>query len=117
VRSSKPLVVRGGLARTFGGLAGFLVVTFLCGGIYILEAGGAALISGAFIITLAAILLFYLIKPRKRPRTTSVDRAFDSAAAAVQPFFIPAAGAARQDNLRNNLAYQRFYVDHCRIRP
>ena len=27
VRSSKPLVVRGGLARTFGGLAGFLVVT------------------------------------------------------------------------------------------
>jgi hypothetical protein len=125
VRSSKPLVVRGGLARTFGGLAGFLVVTFLCGGIYILEdafanpleEGGAALISAAFIITLAAILLFYLIKPRKRPRTTSVDRAFDSAAAAVQPFFIPAAGAARQDNLRNNLAYQRFYVDHCRIRP
>jgi hypothetical protein len=100
-------------------------VTFLCGGIYILEdafanpleEGGAALISAAFIITLAAILLFYLIKPRKRPRTTSVDRAFDSAAAAVQPFFIPAAGAARQDNLRNNLAYQRFYVDHSRIRP
>src|SRR6267378_4463699 len=119
VRPSKSLVVRGGLARTFGSLAGFLVVTFLCGGLYILEdafanpleAGGAA-----FIITLAAILLFYLIKPRKRPPTISNARAFDSAVA-VQPFFNPAAGAARQDNLRNNLAYQRFYVDHCRIRP
>src|ERR1700686_2833444 len=125
VRPSKSLVVRGGLARTFGGLASFLVVTFLFGGVYPiqdafanpLEAGGAALISAAFIIALAAILLFYLIKPRKRPRTTSDARAFDSAAVAVQPFFNSAAGAARQDNLRNNLAYQRFYVDHCRIRP
>ena len=123
-RPSKSLVVRGGFARTFGSLAGFLVVTFLCGGLYILEdafanpleAGGAALISAAFIITLAAILLFYLIKPSKRPPTISNARAFDSAVA-VQPFFNPAAGAAHQDNLRNNLAYQRFYVDHCRIRP
>ena len=125
VRPSKSLVVRGGLAHTFGGLAGFLIVTFLCGGIYIiedafanpLEAGGAALISAAFIITLAAILLFYLIKPRKRLSTMNDARAFDSAAVAVQPFFNQPAGAARQDNLRNNLAYQRFYVDHCRIRP
>jgi hypothetical protein len=124
VRPSKSLVVRGGLAHTFGGLAGFLIVTFLCGGIYIiedafanpLEAGGAALISAAFIITLAAILLFYLIKPRKRPPTISNARAFDSAVPA-QPSFNPSAWAARQDNLRNNLAYQRFYVDHCRIRP
>ena len=123
-RPSKSLVVRGGLARTFGGLVGFLIVTLLSGGIYIiedafanpLEAGGAALISAAFIITLAAILLFYLIKPRKGPPTISNARAFDSAVAA-QPFFNPSAGAARQDNLRNNLAYQRFYVDHSRIRP
>jgi ABC-type branched-subunit amino acid transport system permease subunit len=74
VHPHKPLVVRGGLARTFGSLAGFLAVTFLCGGLYILEdafanpldAGAAALVSAAFIITLAAMLLFYLIKPRKR---------------------------------------------------
>jgi len=113
-----------GILPRIGSLAGFLVVTFLCGGLYILEdafanpleAGGAALISAAFIITLAAILLFYLIKPRKRPPTINNARAFDSAVA-VQPFFNPAAGAAHQDNLRNNLAYQRFYVDHCRIRP
>jgi hypothetical protein len=73
VRPRKPLAVRGAFVRTFGGLAGFLVVTFLCGGIYLLEdafanpldAGGAAVISAAFIITLAVMLLFFLIKPGK----------------------------------------------------
>jgi hypothetical protein len=58
VHPHKPLVVRGGLVRTFGSLAGFLAVTFLCGGLYILE--------DAFANPLAAMLLFYLIKPRKR---------------------------------------------------
>ncbi len=124
VSPCKPLVVRGGLVRTFGSLAGFLALIFLCGGLYILEdvfanpleAGAAAVISAAFIITLAALLLFYLIKPRKRPRTPRHDRALDSAAPAARPFFDPAAGAVRQDNLRNDLAYQRFYVDHSRIR-
>ena len=76
LRPCKSLVVRGGLLRTFGSLAGFLVVTFLCWGIYTLEdvfanplsAGDAAVIGAAFIITLAAMLLFFLIKPGKRPR-------------------------------------------------
>ena len=125
VRPPKSLVVRGGLVRTFGSLASFLVVIFLCGGLYILEdafanpldAGAAAVISAAFIITLAAMLLFFLIKPGKRPRTEGHDLSFDSPAPAVRHFFDPAAGAMRQDNLRNNLAYQRFYVDHSRIRP
>src|SRR5260370_4033933 len=75
VDSSKSLVLRGGLVRTFGGLAGFVVVTFLCGGLYILEetfanpldAGAAAVITAAFIITLGAMLLFFLIKPQKAP--------------------------------------------------
>jgi hypothetical protein len=51
---SKPLVVRGGLTRTFGGLASFLAVLFLGGGLYILndtlsnpvEAQAAAMIAG-----------------------------------------------------------------------
>jgi hypothetical protein len=67
VRPPKSLVVRAGLVRTFGGLAGFVVVTFLCGGLCILEhafanpleAGAAAVIGAAFIITLAAMLLFF----------------------------------------------------------
>src|SRR5882762_10376247 len=76
VRPSKSLVVRGGLVRVFGSLAGFLVVTFPCWGIHTLEdvflnplsAGDAAVTGAAFVITLAAMLLFFLIKPRKRPR-------------------------------------------------
>jgi hypothetical protein len=123
-RSPKPLVVRGGLVRTFGGLAAFLVVTFLCCGVYILAdafanplgAGDAALIASAFIITLAAMLLFFLLKPRKRLQKTSHDRALHSAVSAALPFFDAPPGAVRQDDLRSNLAYQRFYVDHSRIR-
>ena len=65
VHPRKPLVVRGGLVRTFGSLAGFLAVIFLCGGLYILE-DAFANPPAAFIITLAAMLLFYLVKPRKR---------------------------------------------------
>jgi hypothetical protein len=75
VRAPQSLLVRGGLARTFGGLAAFVVLTFLGAGVYILRdavadplnEGGPALICAAFLITLAAILLFFLIKPRKRP--------------------------------------------------
>ncbi|SRR6266852_4403596 len=125
VRHPKPLVVRGGLARTFGSLAGFVVVIFLCGGIYILEdafsnpldAGAAPVISAAFIIALAAMLLFFLIKPRNRRRTTSHQHSLNSAAAATRPSLDPVERAERQGNLRNNLPYQRFYVDHSRIRP
>ena len=77
VRASKSLAIRAGLARTFGSLVGF-VVTFLCWGFYILAdafahpilAGAAAVISAAFIIALAAILLSFLIKPLKRSRTS-----------------------------------------------
>ena len=67
VQSSKSLVFRGGLVHTLGSLAGFIVVTFLCVGLYILEeafanpldAGAAAVITAAFIITLAAMLLIF----------------------------------------------------------
>jgi hypothetical protein len=126
VRPPKSLAVRGGLARTFGGLAGFVVVTFLSGGFYILQdafanpltEGAAALIAAAFIIALAAVLLFFLIKPITRPRATrqagSVD---DAAAPAARPIFKPAPRAARPEPLRSNLAYQRFYVDRSCIRP
>jgi len=124
VRPSKSLVVRGGLVHTFRGLAGFLGVTFLCWGLYILkdafanplDAGAAGLINRAFILTLA-VMLFSLIKPRKKPRTTNRNRAAESAAPAARSHLPPAAGAAGQDHSRDNLAFQCFYVDHSRIHP
>lgn len=121
---SKSLAVRAGLVRTFGGLAGFVVVTFLCWGLYILDdafanprdAGAVAVISAAFIIALAAMLLFFLIKPQRRSRPASPDGSLDSSSPAVRPIFKPVARAVQRDNSRNNLTYQRFYVDHSRIR-
>jgi hypothetical protein len=71
---AKPLVVRAGLGRTFGSLIGFLAALFLACGIYILDdafahpldAQGAGVIFAACVIALAALLLFYLLKPRKK---------------------------------------------------
>lgn len=76
----KPLVIRGGLARTFGSLASFLAVLFLILGFYLLgdafehplDAQAAAVLAAAFSITLAAILLYFLLKPRRRPRSRNV---------------------------------------------
>jgi hypothetical protein len=121
----KSLVARGGLARTFGGLAGFVVITFLCGGFYILEdafanplnQGAAAVLCAAFMITLAAILLFFLLKPAKSLRTTSLESRACPATASLQPVFQPALRATRNEHSRDNLPYQRVYVDHSCVRP
>jgi hypothetical protein len=82
---SKPLVIRGGLARTFGSLVIFLAVLFLCLGFYLLgdafihplDAQALAVLGAALSITLASILLYFLLKPRhgQRPRITRFRRA------------------------------------------
>jgi hypothetical protein len=125
VRPSKSLVARAGLARTFGGLASFLAVTFLCAGIYLLEdafanpiaAQAAALIAAAFIIALGTILLYYLISPGKKPGPSVQKRPQRPVSLPKPQFFEEVPIAARQDNGRTDLAYQRIYVDHSRIRP
>jgi hypothetical protein len=125
VRAPKSLAARGGLARTFGGLAGFVVVTFLCGGFYMLQdafahplnEGATAVMCAAFMITLAAALLFFLIRPMKGPRTTGPLHSAGAVARGVRPGFHQAPRTARQERSRNNLAYQRTYVDHSLIRP
>jgi len=69
----KPLIVLGGLARTFGSLVSFLAVLFLFLGSYLLgdafehpvDAQAAAVLAAAFCITLAVILFYYLLKPRR----------------------------------------------------
>jgi peptidoglycan/LPS O-acetylase OafA/YrhL len=85
VHHVKPLVIRGGLARTFGSLASFLAVLFLIFGFYLLgdvfehplDAQATAVLAAAFSIALAAILFYFLLKPRrgKRARTARFRRA------------------------------------------
>jgi len=125
VRAPQSLAARGGLARTFGGLAGFVVVTFLTGGFYILQdafanplnEGAAAVICAAFMLTLAAVLLFFLLKPRERLRQANLPHRASAAPSSVRPVFKPSPGATRKDHSRGNLPYQRVYVDHSLIRP
>jgi hypothetical protein len=81
--SVKPLVIRGGVVRTFGSLATFLAMLFLLLGSYLLgdalehplAAQAVAVLAAAFSITLAAILLYFLLKPRRGQRAMRFTRA------------------------------------------
>jgi hypothetical protein len=117
-------VIRGGLVRTFGGLATFLVLTFLCAGIYLLgdavanplAAQEATLIFGAFIIALATI--FALLSPpagqwgarsrRQRSRHGQLLPKKDLIGKIVV--------MEARDRHRQDLVYQRVYRDNSRIR-
>jgi uncharacterized membrane protein len=76
----KPLVVRAGLFRTFGSLAGFLALVLLTLGIYLIEdtftspltAQPAALLAGGFVLGLDGVLFYFLIKPRRTTRPVRV---------------------------------------------
>lgn len=78
--SVRPLVVRGGLFRTFGSLAGFLALVLLTLGIYLIEdtfsnpltAQPAALLAGGFLLGLDAVLFYFLIKPRTKSHRIKV---------------------------------------------
>jgi hypothetical protein len=78
----KPLVIRGGLAKTFGSLVSFLAVLFLLLGSYLLrdalvhplDAQATGVLFAAFSITLSAILFFYLLKPRHGQRARRLRR-------------------------------------------
>ena len=73
-RPTSALSARAGVARTFGSLGGFLATLFLGGGIYLLQealndplrAEAIGLISGAFIIALATMLIYFIFAPRNK---------------------------------------------------
>jgi hypothetical protein len=77
------LLVRGRMARTFGGLAAFLAIILFLSGFYILSDlfqnsvsdSSAPAIGAAFCIALASLLAFYILKPSKVPRH-SIDLQF-----------------------------------------
>jgi hypothetical protein len=126
-RRTKPLVVRGGLARTFGGFASFLAVIFLAWGSYILDdafanpiaAEAAAVIGAAFSIALATILFFYLLKPGKHFNAVVPQDPSRVVSLAKQPILSLESlrGLPSEEKSRRGLAYQRIYVDHSRIPP
>jgi hypothetical protein len=123
MRRPKPLVVLAGLGRTFGSLICFLAALLLAGGAYILEdavahpmdAQAAGVIFAACVIALAALLLFYLFKPRKKDEPANLYGASDSALPMGQSVRRASSAASRKDDSRKDLAYQRIYVDHSRI--
>ena len=121
---SRPLVVRGGLGRTFGSLAFFLAVLLLCLGTYILEdafanpvaAQAVAVITAAFSISLAIVLLFYLLRPARRSRNSAVREdnwAVSPEIATIQATVSP----TPEKKKRSDLAPQWVYVDTSQIRP
>jgi|SRR5580704_7446916 hypothetical protein len=122
---AKSLAVRGGLARTFGGLVSFLAVTFLCTGIYILDdafanplaAQAVALVAAAFIIALATILLFYLLKPKSKASKETARQSRRAGSRPRQEFFEKVPAKAQNGAHGHELGYQRVYVDHSRVRP
>lgn len=84
---AKPLVIRGGLVRTFGSLVSFLALIFLLLGLYLLrdafahplDAQAVGILAAALSIALSAILFYFLLKPKprlgQRSRTTRFRRA------------------------------------------
>ncbi len=122
---TKPLVVRGGLARTFGGLAAFVALLFLAWGIYTLDdalanpiaAQTAAVIAAAFSIALATILLFYLLKPGKHSGGAVPQGASRLVTSPKPSIFGASSRGAREEASGRDLAYQRIYVDPSRIPP
>ena len=125
MRPPKPLVVRAGLSRTFGSLAGFAALALLALGIYLLadafahpvDAQAAGLMVAAFAIALAMLLVFFLFKPRRTPEVFRRQTFEDLASRRVDALPSSSAAAARRDHLPADLPYQRAYVDRSRIRP
>jgi len=124
LHAPKPLVVRGGLGRTFGSLATFLALTLIAGGSYILsetfahpvDAQAVALIAAAFIIALGLLLLFYLLKPRKSTRDVGRRTRRRLTVNSMNPALQVSAKTAAANASRSDLDCRRLYVDHSRIR-
>ena len=124
MRAPKPLVVRAGLGRTFGSIAGFAALGLLSLGVYLLvdafahpvEAEAAGVILAAFVIAMAMLLFAFIFKPWRLPeilqRKESVGIAQERLHSSAKQI-----AAARRDRLRGDLPYQRNFVDRSSIRP
>src|ERR1700687_1154611 len=82
VHPVKSLAARGGTKRTFGSIAVFLALTCMCLGAYMIEdqfanpiaAQPTGLFAAAVTLAMGALLLCYLIRPRKNRWHNGVHR-------------------------------------------
>ena len=123
MRAPKPLVVRAGLSRTFGSIAGFAAMGLLSLGIYLLTdafahpvaAEAVSVILAAFVIAMAMLLFVFLLKPWRFPailqRKESARIAQERSHSSEQ--FVN----GRRERLCGDLPYQRTFVDRSSIRP
>lgn len=112
-RSTKPLIVRAGLARTFGSLGSFTAVIFLGAGIYLLceafadplTAQSVGVISGAVVIALATMLIYFLVSPRAQSRSRKA-RHHSDARPAVRILNVPSPATPVQEDSTKDLVMQ-----------
>jgi hypothetical protein len=120
----KSLAARGGTKRTFGSIVVFFALSCMCLGAYMIEdqfanpiaAQPTGLFAAAVTLAMGALLLCYLIRPRKNRWHNGVHRR------PVLVFQDRVAWTARRaavdcSNERRDLTYQRCYVDAVRSRP
>ena len=123
MRAPMPLIVRGGLSRTFGSLAGFTALGLLSLGIYLLadafahpfDAEAVGVLVAAFAIAIAMLLLVFLFKRWSLPeilRRRQPERIAQQTASADEP-----SASGCRDHLRSDLPFQRTFVDRSSIRP
>ena len=122
MRAPKPLVVRGGLSRTFGSLAGFTALGLLSLGIYLLadafahpvDAEAAGVIVAAFAIALAILLFVFLLRPQRFSETLQRENPEGLASRKVRSSGLRVAGHGWDSH--KDLPYHRAFVDRSRIR-
>lgn len=120
MRASMPLIVRGGLNRTFGSLAGFTALGLFSLGIYLLadafahpvDAEAAGVILAGFVIAIAMLLFAFIFKPRRFP-----DKEYEGIEQQRPHSSANQLVTACRNRLRNDLPYQRTFVDHSTIQP
>jgi hypothetical protein len=121
---AKSLAARGGTKCTFGSIAVFFALTFMCLGAYMIEeqfanpiaAQPTGLFAAAVTLAMGAVLLCSLLRPRKNKWHNGVHRR----TVLVFPNRTPAPARRASINCceqRSDLTYQRWYVDAVRIRP
>lgn len=125
MRAPMPLIVRAGLNRTFGSLAGFAALGFLSLGIYLLadafahpvEAQAVGVIVAAFAIAIAMLLFVFLFNQRGNPAMVEPRAAEEIVSRRTKALSTAFSVSPRMKDLRTDLPYQRAYVDRSRIRP